>query len=179
MIDDVTSTLRDLIESRSGLPAGWVEVNSLDSGTNLTQDKLHICLYAIEEHGHVRNGPLVSTTAGYERPPLGLALSYVMTFTGNHLECQKRLARVAQVFHSTPRLGAAELSPAVQPLIQQLTVRLRSPSSEERTSLWTAYGRDFRLALYYGVEVVPLPPLGPESTTRVTEHRVTYAEVGR
>jgi hypothetical protein len=179
VIDDVTSTLKDLIESRSGFPAGWVEVNSLDSGTNLTSDKLHICLYAIEEHGYVRNGPLVSTTAGYERPPLGLVLSYVMTYTGHHLECQKRLARVAQVFHSTPRLGAAEISPALQPLVQQLTVRLHSPSSEERTSMWTAYGRDFRLALYYAVEVVPLPPLDSESTARVTEHRIAYGEVRR
>jgi hypothetical protein len=177
VIDDVTSTLKDVIENRSGFPAGWVEVTSLDSGTNLTVGKLHICLYAVEEHGHVRNAPLVSTPAGYERPPLGLVLSYVMTYTGEHLECQKRLARVAQVFHSTPRLGAADIDPALQPRIQQLTVRLLSPTPEERTGLWTAYGRDFRLSLYYGVEVVPLPLLESAGIDRVREHRITYGEV--
>ncbi|WP_326642265.1 DUF4255 domain-containing protein [Streptosporangium sp. NBC_01755] len=178
MIDEVTRTLVEVLETRSGLDPGWVESSSLDSGTTLTANKLHICMYAIDEHPHLRNAPLVSTSGGYERAPLGVRLSYVMVYNStDHLEVQTRLARVVQVFHTVPILGRELLRPALLPLVERLTVRLYSPPFEERTGLWTAYERGMRLGLYYQIDAVLLAPLAPEGHVVISEHRIEYTEV--
>ncbi|MFF1509289.1 Pvc16 family protein [Streptomyces sp. NPDC058326] len=177
MIEHVTRALKDLLENHAGFPPGWVEMSSLEGKSTLGEHKLHLCLYAVEPHSHVRNSPPVSTAAGYEPPPLGLVLQYVMTYVGDRLEAQKRLARVAQVFHSTPRLGPPELGAELRPAVRHLAVRLNSPGYEERTGLWNAYGREYRLALYYSVEVLSLPPLQPEITGRINGHRVEFGTV--
>lgn len=181
MIDLVTKALVDHLLSRtSDLGSGWVDVSALDNGGNLAVNHLHVCLYAIEEHDHLRNAPLVETPAGWQRPPLALRLRYVMTYAANsHTEAQARLARVLQVFHSTPVLGPSHLPPEVASQVERLTIRLLSPDDEQRNNLWTAFGRGMRLALYYLVDVALVRPVEQEGAGTVREHRVEYAEVGR
>ncbi|MFI9550374.1 DUF4255 domain-containing protein [Nonomuraea endophytica] len=180
MIDEVTRTLVEVLETRSGLDPGWVEVSSLEGDATLTANKLHLCLYAIDEHPHLRNARMVTTPDGYERAPLGVRLSYVVTYNGTeHLEEQTRLARVVQVFHTVPILGPELLRPALVPLVEKLTVRLYSPSPDERTGLWTAYERGLRLSLYYQVDVVLLSLLEREGHGVVREHRLHYSSEGR
>src|SRR5689334_1686189 len=106
VIDLVSKALVDHLVSRTtDLGNNWVELTSLESGGNLTANKLHLCLYAVEEHDHLRNAPLVESPAGWVRPPLALRLRYVATYVSNtHTEVQARLARVLQVFHTTPVL---------------------------------------------------------------------------
>jgi hypothetical protein len=181
VIDLVSKAIVDHLLSRTtDLGAGWVELTSLESGGNLSANKLHVCLYAIDEHDHLRNAPLVESKAGWVRPPLALRLSYAMTYVSNqHVEVQARLARVLQVFHSTPVLGPESLPPEVAALVQRVTVRLQSPGDEQRNHLWTAFGRGMRLALYYLVDVALVPPIQQEGAGTVREHRVEYAAVTR
>lgn len=174
MIDLVTTALVGHLVARTpDLGASWVEVSALDSGHVLTADKLHVCLYAVTAHDHLRNAPLVETPAGWQRPPLALRLSYVMTYAGSsHLEAQARLARVLQVFHTTPVLGPSELPPDVAAQVERLTVQLRSLDDEQRNALWTAFGRGMRLALHYLVDVALVPPLQSEGAGTVRSHRI-------
>lgn len=176
MIDLVTQALVDHLISRTpDLGSSWVDISALDNGGPLTANHLQVCLYAIEEHDHLRNAPLVPSPEGWKRPPLALRLRYVMTYTGNsHTEAQARLSRVLQVFHSTPVLGAAELPPEVASLVERLTIRLLSPDDEQRNNLWTAFGRGMRLALYYLVDVALVPPVEQQGRGVVREHRVDY-----
>ncbi|MGA5761788.1 Pvc16 family protein [Nonomuraea bangladeshensis] len=177
MIDEVSRTLVEVLETRAGLGPGWVEVSSLEGDATLTANKLHICMYAIDEHPHLRNAPPVSTPNGYERAPLCVRLSYVMIYNStDHLEVQTRLARVVQVFHTVPVLGPELLRPALTPMVERLTVRLYSPPPDERTGLWTAYERGMRLALYYQVDVALLSLLDHEGHGVVKEHRIVYAK---
>ena len=179
MIDLVSKALVDHLLSRtSDLGASWVELTSLESGGNVTANKLHVCLYAIEEHDHLRNAPLVESPNGWVRPPLALRLRYVMTYASNqHVEVQARLARVLQVFHTTPVLGADSLPSDLAALVKRLTIRLESPSDEERNQVWTAFGRGMRLALFYLVDVALVPPSQVEGAGTVREHRIDYAVV--
>lgn len=179
MIDEVTRTITNhLVAATADLGATWVEVSSFESDNNLTTDRLHLCLHGIEEHGHLRNQPLVATEGGYQRPPVALRLQYVMAYQGGtHLDVQNRLARVVQVFHTTPILGPESLRPALLRDTDQLTIRMRNLSPDERNQIWTGFGRPMKLALYYEVDVAFVPLLEHEGAGRVTEHRVDYAEV--
>lgn len=179
MIDQVTDALVDHLAARTAdVGSNWIDVTSLESGTALTANHLHVCLYAIAEHDHLRNAPHVLTANGWQRPPLGLRLHYVVTYAGNnHLEVQARLARVLQVFHTTPVLGPAELPPEVASVVERVTVRLRSPSHEERNHLWTAFSRPMKLSLYYDVDVALIPLAQAQGAGTVLDHRIDYAEL--
>jgi Pvc16 N-terminal domain len=159
VIDAVTTAVVDYLAKSTQDLGDWIEVSAIDSEAGVpTKDKLHVVLYGIDEHGYLRNLPLEQSDAGLVRPPLFLRLSYLLAYFGdNHDEVQRRLGRVVEVFHTTPILHAPDLSPALAERVQSLTVRLRSPSLDERNQLWTALSRAMRLALYYEVDVAPVP----------------------
>jgi hypothetical protein len=179
MIDEVTRTVVDhLIAATADRGSTWVEITSLEANGTLTADKLHVCLYAIEEAGHLRNQPLVATDGGYQRPPIALRLQYVMTYQGGtHLDAQQHLNRVIQVFHSTPILSRSALRPALLDRTEQLTVRLRTPTADERNQIWTAFNRPAKLSLYYEVDVALVPLLAHEGAGRIEAHRIDYSLV--
>jgi hypothetical protein len=171
----VTAALVDAIHSATPDLGTWVEVASLSQADpNPTQNRLALCLYAIEEHPHLRNRPLQPTAAGYVRPPLAVRLSYLMTYVGGADEAQLRLARVLAVFHTRPILGPTTLDPALGALVGQVTVRLRSTTADERNQVWGALGRPARLSLYYDVDVAPVEPLAQEGRGRIDTHRIDY-----
>jgi hypothetical protein len=175
VIDQVTSALVGYMQSR--LPdLGTVQVHSLSAGeTPLPSSSVVIALAAVDAHEHMRSLPLVETGDGFERPPLRLRLSYVVTFTGDHAEAQTRLASVLALFHTTPILHTAELTPALGAKLGTLTVQLRNTTADERNHIWTAWGREARLALYYTVDVALIDLLDDaEGWGTVTQHRVNY-----
>ena len=57
-----------------------------------------------------------------------------------------------------------------------MTVRLRTTTPDERNQIWGALGRPARLALFYDVDVAPVPPLAHEGRGRITEHRIDYVD---
>ena len=175
MIDQVTSALVAHMQSR--LPdLGTVQVHSLSAAElQFPASSVVVALIAVDAHEHMRNLPLVETGDGFERPPLHLRLSYAITFTGTHTEAQTRLARVLALFHTTPILRTAELTPAVGARLGTLTVQLRNTTADERNHIWTAWGREARLALYYTVDIAVVDLLeGTEGWGTVTQHRVDY-----
>jgi hypothetical protein len=177
VIRAVTETIIDYLAAETADLDDWVVAAAIDADAPaLTANKLHVFLYGVDEHVHMRNLPLESTPAGYVRPPLWLRLSYLVVYNNadNHLETQARLARVVQVFHTTPILRAPDLRPELLERVETLTIRLRSPSLEERNQIWTGLGRPMRLALYYEVDVAPVPPLEREVHGQVEVLDVRY-----
>ena len=181
MIADVTQALIDLIASKTPETPNWVLATSLHGGTatDPTAEKLHVFLYAVEEHAHLRNQPPVLTPDGYRRPPMALRLHYLLTYVDtNHLECQERLAKVTEIFHDTPVLGPERLRPALAAKVGRITVRMRNPGAEERSQVWTSLGRPMRLALYYDVDIAPIESQLPEGAKEVLRREIDY-HVGR
>ena len=177
MIQDVTEALIDLIESKTPETPNWVLATSLHGGTakDPTAEKLHIFLYAVEEHAHLRNQPSVLTPDGYRRPPLALRLHYLMTYIDTeHLECQARLAKVAEIFYDQPVLGPELLKPALAEKVRQITVRMRNPGAEERSQVWTSLGRPMRLALYYDVDIAPIESQLLEGDKEIRRREIDY-----
>jgi hypothetical protein len=176
MIDLVTKALVGHLATATADLGDWIKAAAIDAeATAPTKDRLHVVLYAVEEHGHLRNLPLEQTPSGLMRPPLFLRLSYLLAYFGDqHEEVQRRLARVVEVFHSTPILHAPELDPQLAARVQSVTVRLRSPSLDERNQLWTAMSRPMRLALYYEVDVAPVPTTERDGAGRISTLDVRY-----
>lgn len=180
MIDTVTTALIDHLAKATQDLGDWIEVSAIDSeAAPPTKDRLHVVLYGIDQHDHLRNLPLErGEDGGLVRPPLFLRLSYLLAyFGGKHEEVQRRLSRVVEVFHTTPILRAPELSPALAERVQSLTVRLRAPSLDERNQLWTALSRPMKLALHYEVDVAPVPTSERDGHGRIETLDVNY-EVG-
>jgi hypothetical protein len=180
MIDAVTKAIVAQLARETADLGDWIKVSALnqDVATPPAKDTLHVALYGIEEHGHMRNRPLEESIAGgLVRPPMLLRLQYVIVYMSElPLEAQMRLWRVIQVFHTTPRLQVATLDPELAKQVQTLTVRLRAPTLDERNQLWTALHRPLLPAVYYEVDVAPVPVTQREGAGRVKTLELDYAE---
>lgn len=179
MIRSVTETIVDYLLSQTPDLGDWVAAAAVDTDAPpLTANQLHLFLYGIDEHAHMRNLPLESTPAGYVRAPMFLRLAYGLLYQStDHLETQGRLARVVQVFHTTPILRPPSFRPELVGRVHALTLRLRSPSLEERNQLWTGLGRAMRLALYYDVDVAPVLPLEREGRGKIETLEARFEEL--
>jgi hypothetical protein len=176
VIDRISAVLVAHIKSRTPDLGSWVEIHSLSAADqDPTDNHLVVALIAVDAHEQLRNSPPVPTARGYRRAPLYLRLSYLITHIGKHDEAQTRLARVLAIFHTTPILHPADLPSDVAAHVSSLTVQLRNTTADERNHIWTALGRQARLALYYTVDVALVDVLdAPEGWGRVTQHRIEY-----
>lgn len=131
---------------------GWIEIVSSIGAAGLPSEKLVLFLYAVEEAAALRDEFQAVVDREVIQPPLALNLRYLVIFNStDHEEAQRRLARVLEAFHSRPVLGPEYLDPGFGGRIEQLTVRLLSPTNEDLNHLWTALNLGMRLALYYEV----------------------------
>jgi hypothetical protein len=177
MIREVSETLVDVLHQATPDAGTWVVVSSLSAADpEPAVNRLALSLYAVEEHPHLRNRPLRSSSTGYVRPPLALRLRYLMTYNGTHAEAQSRLARVIAVLHTTPIIGRPMMPTALADQVETITVRLTSPSADERNQIWSALGRSARLALFYEVDVAPVDLLAREGVGAVVTHRIDYVD---
>ncbi|MDT9694971.1 Pvc16 family protein [Streptomyces sp. P17] len=176
MITEVSQALRDVIHQATPEHGPWMVLHSLSQADKspLPDGKGVLALIALEEHEHLRNLPLTDGAAGLVRAPLALKLHYVATFMGDHDEAQRRLARIVQAFHTTPILRRHMLKPPLADEVETLTIRLVGPTHDQRNQIWGALGRPGRLALFYEVDVAPVPVLQQDGAGRVVEHRVEY-----
>jgi hypothetical protein len=178
VILEVSEALRDVIHRATpDVGAAWMVLYSLSQGekTALPDAKGILALISVEEHPHLRNRPLVEGVAGLVRAPLSLKLSYLVTYIGDHDEAQSRLGRIVQAFHTTPILRAPELLPPLAGEVDSIAIRLIGPTHDQRNQIWGALGRAGRLALFYEVDVAPIPVLEREGAGRVREHRIDFA----
>ncbi|MET9461222.1 Pvc16 family protein [Streptomyces canus] len=176
MITEISEALCDVIHQATPDYGSWMVLHSLSKTDKapLADSKGALALLAVEEHDHLRNRPLVEGAAGLVRAPLALRLHYLATFMGDHDEAQRRLARVVQAFHTTPVLRRHMLKAPLADEVETLTVRLVGPTHDQRNQIWGALGRPGRLALFYEVDVAPVPVLQQDGAGRVVEHRVEY-----
>lgn len=175
MIAEVSLALIDVIHQATPDLGDWVEQHSLSSADGApTTDKAALALIAVEPHPHTNNEPLVEGIAGLVRAPLALKMHYLATYFGDHDEAQLRLGRIVQAFHTTPILRRLTLQPPLSDMVDTITVRLSSPAPDERNHIWGLLGRPGRVALFYEVDVAPVPVLEREGAGRVLRHRIDY-----
>ncbi|WP_162253382.1 Pvc16 family protein [Microbacterium sp. Root180] len=175
MIREVSDALIDVIHTATPDLGEWVEISSLSAADQApTANKASLALIAVEPHPHMLNRPLVEGVAGLVRAPLHLKLRYLITYTGPHDEAQTRIARIVQAFHSTPIVDGTTLQPPLSDEVDSIAIRMLTPTADERNQVWGALGRPARLALFYEVDVAPVPVRELEGAGRIRAHEVRY-----
>jgi len=175
MILEVSEALVDVIHAATPAMGDWIELHSLTTvGTGPTNTNGQLALIAVEPHPHMVNRPLVEGANGLVRAPLHLRLTYVVTYLGAHAEAQIRIDRIAQAFHTTPIVRGADLQPPLSDAVESLTIRMLSPTSDERNQIWGTLGRPGPLALFYEVDVAPVPVLERQGAGRIQSHEIRY-----
>lgn len=178
MIREVSEALVDVIHAVTPDLSDWVEIHSLSTAESNAPSgtKAALALIAIEPHPHMINRPLVESPGGLVRAPLFLKLRYLITYMGDHEESQTRLDRIVQAFHTTPVLHGPTLQAPLAGAIDSIAIRMLSPTADERNQIWGALGRPGRLALFYEVDVAPVPVIARDGAGRVASHEVRYVD---
>jgi hypothetical protein len=177
MILEVSEALVDVIHAATPDIGDWVELHSLTQvGTAPTTTDAQLTLIAVAPHPHMINRPLVEGIAGLVRAPLHLRLTYVVTYLGEHSEAQIRLDRIAQAFHTTPIIKRSDLEPPLSDAVESITIRMLSPTADERNQIWGTLGRSGPVSLFYEVDVAPVPVIEREGAGRMREHRIDYVD---
>jgi hypothetical protein len=123
---------------------------------------LTLTLYEIAEDPSARNRPdlrvVVNDKVETRRSPVSLLLRYLITaWSGNILDDQRILGRAIQALYDQAIISGPQL--AGTSLIdgdEALAVTMIQQSIEDRTHVWRAYDKAYRLSVNYEVRVVKL-----------------------
>ncbi len=161
-LGDASTTLKNLVEAGVavlGVGAPLVELNDLSDPIGTTPSRVTIFLYDIAEDASVRNAPATrELVAGIEvlrRAPLALCLRYLITaWNPNPATHHTILGRIAQVLTDHAIVTGTELAGSLQSRNEALRLRLLALDLEERTRVWHAINKSYRLSLYCEARVV-------------------------
>jgi hypothetical protein len=157
------------------------ELHDLQGNIPLNPARLTIFLFEVGEDPSARNRPHALSSSPpsltLRKPPMALVLRYLLTpWSGDRLTDQRILARVLQVLYDDAILNGPQLQGVLAGTDQALKVTLAPLSLEERTRVWHAVQRPYRLSLSYEVRVVNLDPIQSEQLKPVAHRSLDYQE---
>jgi hypothetical protein len=172
VISDVSQTLINALNNALGslfpAPAPQAILHDLQGTISTNPATLAVLLYELTEDASTRNRPMqrtaTPTQAVLHKPPMTLALRYmIVPFAGDRLTEQRMLGRAMQALYDNAILSGPDLrgSPAPGGLLGSadvLAVTLDPLNVEERTRVWNAIQKPYRLSLCYQVRVANIDP---------------------
>jgi len=168
VVADVSSIIRDRLNSALvGLtppPSPVAELNDLSEQVQVTGPKLTIFLYEIAEDPTSRNRPPVRSLPPNppttRKPPMALLLRYLITPWGADPETQHRMiGKALQVFYDDAIWQGEELSGSLAGTTDALQFTLTPLTLDQKSWIWYAIQKPYRLSLNYEVRVVNLDSL--------------------
>lgn len=185
MIDAVSLTLVKVLADGLGVlsPAPAVEVHDLLTAPSSASPRVTVFLFEVGEDTSARNRPPARTPSGngflVSKPPMALLLRYMLTaWSGGPQTDQQILSRVVQELYSRPILSGPSLQGALAGTDEALKVSLVPISLEERTRIWHAVQRPYRLSVTYDVRVVNLAADGEREVPAVRQRTMKFALPG-
>jgi uncharacterized protein DUF4255 len=177
VISDVSETLVSALDAELATltPRARAELNDL-SGTAPTGLVLTVTLYEILEDATSRNRPRVEQATGAvtisRKPPMALLLRYLLTPWGGDQPTEQRIAgKAMQVLYDDAILDGLALRGTLAGGRDTLKITLAPLTLEDRTRVWWAIQKPYRLSLNYEIRVVNLDAL-ETTTTSVVRSRV-------
>jgi hypothetical protein len=144
---------------------------------------LSLTLYEIAEDPSSRNRPdlrtVVNNQVTVQRSPTALLLRYLITaWSGNIVDDQVILGRAVQTLYEHAILSGPDL--AGTSLIandEAIAITMIQQTIEDRTHVWRAYDKPYRLSINYEVRVVKIeaskpPRILPQVRSRHLRHGV-------
>lgn len=164
VIADVSATIvRTLTRSLHGLSQDppIAELHDLSEPVQTPPPKLTVFLYEIAEDPASRNRPPVRSrppdVPTVRKPPMALLLRYLITPWGGDQPTQHRmLGRALQTFYDDAILDGAQLSGSLAASTDALHVTLTPLTLDQKSWVWYAIQKPYRLSLNYEFRVVNL-----------------------
>ncbi|MFF8958565.1 DUF4255 domain-containing protein [Streptomyces sp. NPDC014894] len=157
VVETLTRSLREL--SRVEPPIA--ELNDLSATVQTPPPKLTVFLYDIAEDPASRNRPPVRSlppaAPTTRKPPMALLLRYLITPWGGDQPTQHRmLGRALQTFYDDAILDGGQLFGSLAAGTDSLHVSLTPLTLDQKSWVWYAIQKPYRLSLNYEVRVVDL-----------------------
>lgn len=162
-ISDVSSTLESVLtaglSTLTPTPAPVAALHDLQGEVPTSPPRLTLFLFEVVEDEGTRNRPPLrepSTTEVVLRcPPVSLALRYLLTpWSGDRLTDHRILGRVVQVLYDGAIIRGTDLHGGLAGTDQALKLKLMPLTLEDRTRIWQAVQKPYRMSLTYEVKVV-------------------------
>jgi hypothetical protein len=163
VIADVSDTLRSVLTAAfSTLPAPQppvAEIHDLQGNIALAPARMTLFLFEVVEDATLRNLPPVRGVTppnlNFRRPPVPLILRYLLTPWGGDRRTELLiLGRALQVLHDGAIVSGPQLQGALAGSSEAIKFKLAPLTLEERTRVWHAVQRPYRLSVTYDVRVI-------------------------
>ncbi|XVU28367.1 DUF4255 domain-containing protein [Actinoplanes sp. CA-054009] len=168
VVADVSTIIEDrLTTALSGLGGDEppiAELNDLSDPVQTPPAKLTVFLYEVAEDPTSRNRPPVRSLPpdppASRKPPMALLLRYLITPWGGDQETQHRMiGRALQVFYDDAIWAGEDLSGSLAAGTDALHFTLTPLTLDQKSWIWYAIQKPYRLSLNYEVRVVNLDSL--------------------
>lgn len=164
VIGDVSTIIKDTLNDALTVlgPGVTAELNDLSEPIQADGAKLTIFLYEVAEDAASRNRAPVRgepTTGGQtvRKPPMALVLRYLITAWGGDPVTQHRmLGKALETFYDNAILSGAQLSGSLAASTDALHFTLTPLTLDQKSYVWFAIQKPYRLSLNYEVRVVNL-----------------------
>jgi hypothetical protein len=156
------------------------ELHDLQGTISTSPARLTIFLFEAVEDPSARNRPRVRGMAPpdltLQKPPMALLLRYLLTpWGGNRVTEHQILGRAMQVLYDGAILSGPDLKGSLAGTDDALKVTLAPLSLEERTRVWHAVQKPYRLSVSYEVRVVNLDTEQQDLLTPVRRRSLDFA----
>jgi hypothetical protein len=178
IVDRLTQALTTLDEDVPPV----AELSDLSDTVQTPPPKLTVFLYEIAEDPTSRNRPPVRSlppnAANSRKPPMALLLRYLITPWGGDQETQHRMiGKALQVFYDDAIWAGEELSGSLAAGTDALHFTLTPLTLDQKSWIWYAIQKPYRLSLNYEVRVVNLDSLDITDQQLVRSRTISGAPV--
>jgi hypothetical protein len=164
VIADVSETLQSVLTdafTTLGPQPPVAEVHDLSGQISTNPARLTLFLFEIAEDASLRNRPPVQGIAApgltLQKPPMPLLLRYMMTpWSGDRVTDHRILGRTLQTLYDDAIISGPSLLGGLANTSEALKVKLVPLELEDRSRVWHAIQRPYRISLIYEVRVIHL-----------------------
>lgn len=186
VIAEVSETLRAVLaDALSTLaPVPLVELHDLRGNIADIPARLTIFLYDVMEDPSARNRPRLRGTQPPDdltvrKPPMALTLRYLLTpWSDDRTTDYLILGRTMQALYDDAILNGPQLAGSLAMTDESFKVTLAPLTLDERSRVWFAIQKPYRLSVAYEVRVVNLDALAVDAQRPITSRRLDHAEMG-
>lgn len=177
VIADVSLTLQSLLNTELTALGASARLHDLGTAVSTNPPVLTIFLYEVGEDTASRNRPDRRRLVGpnsfeVERAPMALMLKYLITpWSGDAATDHRMLGRAMQVLYDNAVLADTALQGSLRATSDTLKITITPLSMDERTKVWYAVQRTYRLSSAYEVRVVNLDSARTTTRVPVREYR--------
>ncbi|EFL29118.1 MULTISPECIES: DUF4255 domain-containing protein [Streptomyces] len=157
----IVETLTRALHELSPVDPPIAELNDLSETVQTPPAKLTVFLYEIAEDPTSRNRPPVRSQPPDQpftrKPPMALLLRYLVTpWGGDPITQHRMLGRAMQTFYDDAILDGTQLSGSLAASTDSLHLSLTPLTLDQKSWVWYAIQKPYRLSLNYEVRVVNL-----------------------